>query len=161
MNSEFKAFQKLVTNPFKYKAFLITKLPMGLFAGLKILHLSESACSVSVKYKRINTNPFKSIYFAVLSMAAELSTGTLALGHVYKRKQHVSTLIVKVEGEFYKKAVGKITFTCNDGPAIADAVEQTIATKQGVTVQAVSIGINEAGEEVARFVFTWSFKGKS
>ena len=44
------------------------------------------------------------------------------------------------------------------GPCtIQDAVE----SKEGRTYQATSIGYNTDGEEVARFMVTWSFKAKS
>jgi hypothetical protein len=160
MNTEFSSFKKFITNPIKYRLFLITKLPMGFISGLKIEELTEAKASVSVRFKWLNQNPFRSIYFAVLSMAAELSTGIMSVGQVYKRKPTVSMLVVKVEADFYKKAIGKIIFTSNDGDKIANAVEDAVATGEGVTVQCISVGLNEAKEEVAKFVFTWSFKSK-
>jgi hypothetical protein len=93
-------------------------------------------------------------------MAAELSTGVLAFGNIYNRKPPVSMLVSKVEGEFFKKAIGKIVFTCNDGTIIAKAIEQSIATGEGVVVNCTSTGVNEQGEIVASFTFTWSFKSK-
>jgi hypothetical protein len=140
---------------------MLSKLPMGLLSGLKVLELNETLASVSVHFNWLNQNPFRSIYFAVLSMAAELSTGILAFGQVNNRKPAVSMLVVKLEADFYKKAVGKIVFTCMDGDKIADAIEQTLLTGEGVVLQCVSVGINEQNEEVAKFIFTWSFKSKS
>jgi hypothetical protein len=134
---------------------------MGLLSGLKVLDLNETQASVSVRFNWLNQNPFRSIYFAVLSMAAELSTGILAFGQVNDRKPAVSMLVVKLEADFYKKAVGKIIFTCADGVKIAEAVEQTLLTGEGVVLQCVSVGVNEQNEEVAKFIFTWSFKSKS
>lgn len=160
MNSNFQTFKQQITSPIKYRLFMLSKLPMGFISGLKIVQLEAAAASVSVKFKWVNQNPFKSIYFAVLSMAAELSTGILAFGQIYQRKPAVSMLVVKMEAAFYKKAVGKIIFACNDGNAIAKAIEQTITTGEGINVTCTSIGINEQGEEVAKFVFVWSFKAK-
>ncbi len=156
----FQAFRKQLTNPIRYRLFMLAKLPMGFVSGLKIVQLEEAGASVSVRFKWVNQNPFRSIYFAVLSMAAELSTGSLAFGQIYQRKPGVSMLVVKMEGEFYKKAIGKIVFTCNDGLAIANAIQQTIDTGQGISVPCTSIGMNEQGEAVAKFVFVWSFKAK-
>jgi hypothetical protein len=45
--------------------------------------------------------------FACLAMAAEMSTGVLAMAHVYKRKPAISMLVVKMEAEYFKKATGK------------------------------------------------------
>ncbi|MFY7964972.1 MAG: thioesterase [Chitinophagaceae bacterium] len=160
MNPQFHLFKKQITNPFNYALFMLSKLPMGFVSGLKIISLSQQEAAVSVRFKWINQNPFKSIYFAVLSMAAELSTGVLAFAQIYKRKPGVSMLVVKLEAEFYKKAVGKITFTCNDGDKIEAAIEQSINENIGTIVQCTSIGKNIEGEDVARFIFTWSFKAK-
>ena len=160
MNANFHLFKRQITNPVKYRLFMLSKLPMGFISGLKVVELNESKAAVAVRFKWVNQNPFRSIYFAVLSMAAELSTGILAFGQVFQRKPAVSMLVVKVEAEFYKKAVGKIIFTCTEGNKIADAVEQTIATGEGVTIQCVSVGLNDANDEVAKFIFTWSFKAK-
>ncbi|MFY7652108.1 MAG: DUF4442 domain-containing protein [Chitinophagaceae bacterium] len=161
MNPNFHSFQKKITNPIKYRAFLLAKLPLGFITGLTITSLTEEQAAVSVKFGWINQNPFKSIYFAVLSMAAELSTGVLALGQVAGRKPAVSMLVTKCEGQFLKKATGKIVFTCKDGNAIAKTVEGALATGNGVEIKAATEGINEKGETVAIFHFTWSFKAKS
>ena len=160
MNPQFNQFKKQITNAFWYRLFMLSKLPMAFFSGLKIVSLSPQQAIITVKFKWINQNPFKSIYFAVLSMAAELSTGILAFAQTYKRHPKVSMLVVKLEAEFFKKAIGTITFTCNDGDKIIAAIEQTIQQNIGTTVQCLSIGKNSDGEEVARFIFTWSFKAK-
>ncbi len=159
MPNNFNAFRAIIFNPIKFKIFLLTRLPMGFLAGLKVTELTEQNAVVLVQYKWLNQNPFNSIYFAVLSMAAELSTGILPFGFIYKQTP-VSMLVIKNEGNFYKKAIGKISFICNDGAAIQQAIEQTIKTKEGVNINCTSVGINEKGEEVARFIFTWSFKAK-
>ena len=94
-------------------------------------------------------------------MAAEMSTGVLCMANIYKRNPPVSMLVVKTEASFYKKATGKILFTCTDGAAIAALVEDAIATGEGKTIACRSAGKNLAGEIVAEIVCTWSFKGRS
>ncbi|MBP6288168.1 MAG: thioesterase, partial [Ferruginibacter sp.] len=80
----------------------------------------------SVPYKWLSQNPFRSTYFACLSMAAEMSTGVLALAHIYKRQPAVSMLVSKVEGTFLKKAIGRTRFTCEDGQIIKQTIEDAI-----------------------------------
>ena len=160
MNPQFNSFKKQITHPIKYRLFMLSKLPMGFISGLKIEHLSVEQSSISVKFMWVNQNPFRSIYFAVLSMAAELSTGLLSFGQIYKRQSQVSMLVIKCEATFLKKATGKIIFTCNDGNKIENAIEQTLTTGEGVIIQAASIGKNNNDEDVAKFLFTWSFKAK-
>ena len=62
--------------------FFILKLPMAFLARLRVRELSVDKCLVSVPYNYWNKNPFKSMYFAVQAMAAELSTGALVMLHL-------------------------------------------------------------------------------
>ena len=94
-------------------------------------------------------------------MAAEMSTGVLALAHIYKRQPAVSMLVSKVEGDFVKKATGMTVFTCEDGIMIKQTIEDAISSNEGRIVTARSYGRNAAGEIVAEFAITWSFKVKS
>jgi hypothetical protein len=134
---------------------------MAFLAGLKIRELNDNYCAVTIRYKHLNTNPFKSLYFACLSMAAELSTGAIAMENIYKRKPAVSMLVTRIEGEFLKKAIGLITFTCSESKKISDTVDASIAENIGKTIEVISNGKDEAGDIVAVFKLTWSFKPKS
>ena len=154
------SFFRLVNSPIKFRLFLFSKLPAAFFSGLKIVHCNEEECTVSIPYKWFTQNPFRSTYFACLGMAAEMSTGALAMAHVYQRKPVVSMLITAVESKFLKKAVDKTFFVCNEGGAIKHAVEQACATGNGQTITVVSKGFNQQNELVAEFLFTWSFKVK-
>ena len=141
--------------------FLLTKLPAAFFAGLSLKELTAERAAIAVRYSWFNKNPFRSTYFAILSMAAEASTGILCMAAMYKRSPSVSMLIVKIEGNFYKKAVGKIMFRCQDGAMIQQAVEDAISSGESKSVTCTSIGVNAAGEEVATFFCTWSFRARS
>ncbi|MBD1398059.1 DUF4442 domain-containing protein [Pontibacter sp. JH31] len=139
---------------------MLAKLPMAYLAGLKVAAISEERAMVTISYKYLNKNPFNSIYFASLSMAAELSTGLLCMAQTYKSDPAVSMLVVHMEADFMKKAVGRISFSCEDGARIKAAADQTKITGEGVTVVATSIGTDESGDKVAEFRFTWSLKAK-
>src|SRR5687768_1087460 len=147
-------------HPFKFRMFLLLKLPSAFFAGVRIRDIDEKHCIVTVPYKWFSQNPFKSTYFACLSMAAEMSTGALAMAHLYKRNPAVSMLVVKVESEYLKKAAGRTTFICSDGETMLNAIEESTATGEGRIIRAKSIGKNTDGEIVAEFYITWSFKVK-
>lgn len=140
---------------------MLARLPMAFLAGLRVGALSEKRAVVTIRYKYLNKNPFNSIYFANLAMAAELSTGLLCMMQTYKASPAVSMLVVHMEGNFTKKALGRISFLCEDGEKIKAAADQTKATGEGVTVVATSVGIDEVGDKVAEFRFTWSLKAKS
>lgn len=94
-------------------------------------------------------------------MAAEMSTGLLAMAHLYQSTPAVSMLVTKLEADFFKKATERIFFTCSDGKAFEEAVEGTIADGLPRTVRARAVGKNSLGEIVADFHITWSLKSKS
>ena len=161
MAPNFAAFRALIMHPIKFWLYMLVKLPMGFLAGLKLTELDPDKAVVQVKYKWLTQNPFGSMYFAVLSMAAEFSTGILCLANIYKSDPAISMLVVKMESHFYKKAVGIITFTCSDGDAIIAMVQTAKKTGEGVTIVSKSTGLNQNGEVVAEFFITWSIKAKA
>lgn len=151
------AFRRQVLSPTKLRLFLLQKLPMAWLAGLRLAQLTPERATVTVRYKYLTQNPFHSIYFACLAMAAELASGIQAMMHV-QAGGPVSMLVVKMEAEFTKKAVGLIAFTCPDGPRIAQAIVESRATGEGRTAECTSTGVDEAGAVVAVFRITWSFR---
>jgi hypothetical protein len=93
-------------------------------------------------------------------MAAELSSGAMAIAEVKAAPRPVSMLVFDMQAKFTKKAQSKVIFTCRDGIALRDAVRKTLESGEGVTVPITSIGIDEAGDQVSEFKFTWTFKAK-
>ena len=160
MNINAAKFLRLIKHPIKYRMFLFYKLPAAFFSGVRIIDADETKCEVSVPFKWLTQNPFRSTYFASLAMAAELSTGVLAMMHVYGRKPPVSMLVTKMEASYFKKAVGKTIFSCEDGKQISEVIEEIILTNESQSTIVKSVGKNKDGEIVAEFFFTWSFKTK-
>lgn len=160
MDSNLSSFIRTLKHPLKFRAFLLQKLPSAFFAGVRIREMDAHKCVVSVPYKWFSQNPFRSTYFACLSMAAEMSTGALAMAHLYKRQPPVSMLVVNVDSTYMKKAVDQTVFTCADGELFRKVIEEAIETGEARTVKARSVGQNREGEVVAEFYITWSFKVK-
>ena len=155
-----EALRRRILSPWKLKLFMLGKLPMGLLAGLRVTAFDERKASVSIRLGYLTKNPFRSIYFACLAMAAELASGVQGIVQASDGSP-VSMLVVGMEATFTKKAVGRVVFTCEDGEAIAQAVAATRAEGEGRTVPCLSVGRDEAGDEVATFKLTWSFKAKA
>jgi hypothetical protein len=153
-------FIQLVKHPFKFRLFLLTKLPSAFFCGVRVKNISTEKAMVTVPYKWFSQNPFNSTYFACLAMAAEMSTGLLAMMNTYQRNPSVSMLVVSLEAVYHKKAKGLTTFTCEDGTAISHTVEEALTSGEARSIQARSTGRNEQQELVAEFFITWSFKSK-
>jgi len=147
--------------PSKLNTLLIFRLPIAYIGGVRARGISEKQSKVSVTHRWINQNPFRSMYFAVQAMAAELATAALVIYHIRKSKQNISMLIVSNKADFTKKATGKIVFTSDDGHKIEETIQKAIQTKQGQTCWMKSIGINQNGEQVSEFDFQWTIKVKS
>ncbi len=161
MNPSQKDFLKLANHPFKFRVYLLYKLPAAFFSGVKVRKINEEKCSTSVPFKWLTQNPFRSTYFASLAMAAEMSIGALALSNVYKRTPSISMLVIKMEATYFKKATGTIFFVCEQGKEITTVIDEAVETGEAKSIIAKSTGKNNAGELVAEFLFTWSFKTKS
>ncbi len=145
----------------KLNSFLLLKLPAAYFTGVRVKALNDEICVVGVKHRWINQNPFKSMFWAVQGMAAELATGALVINKIRSTGKKVSMLVVTNNASFTKKATGFIRFTCVDGLKIDAALEKAIATGEGQTVWLNAKGLNSDGVEVSDFNFEWTLKMKS
>lgn len=148
-----------LNTPWKMRLYFLQKLPSLAFWSVKVKHCDAQQAQVTIPFRWRTQNPFRSTYFAALCGAAEFSTGLLALLAI--GDQRVSMLIVNLEAEFIKKAVGLTTFTCKEGKDMQAIVQQALATKEPQKIKVTSVGTNADGEVVAKMTFTWSFKAKS
>lgn len=146
-------------NPLKLWLWLFLKLPSALFMGVRVKSVTPERGEVTMPYGWKSQNPFNSIYFAAQMAAAEFSTGALATLAITGRGK-VSMLVGHIETEFTKKATSKVTFTCDDGNMVFEAVERAIQTGEAQTITMTSTGVQATGEVVSVTKITWSFKAK-
>lgn len=151
----------MTISPSKLNTYLLFKLPAAYLTGIRTTFLNKDRCEVSVKHRWINQNPFNSMFWAVQGMAAELTTGALVISYIKASNHNISMLVLNNKASFSKKAKGRITFTCNQGKDVAEAIERTIATGKGETVWLHSKGVDAQGDEVSSFSFEWTLKVKS
>ncbi len=147
-------------SPSKINTFLLFKLPSAYFTGVRVKSISETTCITTVKHRWINQNPFKSIFWAVQGMAAELSTGAMVMAKIKESNKNISMLVANNRATFTKKAKGRILFTCTDGALINEAIDKTISTGEGQTIWMKSEGKDAAGDVVSAFEFEWTLKVK-
>jgi len=140
--------------------FLMFKLPAAFICGVRLKSINNKMAQVAVTYRWINQNPFNSMYFAVQSMAAELSTGSLIMAKIQLSNSKINMLVTNHKGAFTKKAIGKIIFTCNDGKKIDDAIAKTLQNGEWEKVALQSVGVDEQGDEVSQYNFEWSVRAK-
>jgi hypothetical protein len=139
---------------------MLLKLPLAYIGGVRVKTLSEEQATVKITHKWMNQNPFKSMFWAAQGMAAEMSTGVLVMKAIEDSKENGSMLVTHQEASFYKKATGKILFTCKGGDEIRKAIKMSKQSKEGQVVQLIAEGKNEDGVVVSKFNFEWSLKVK-
>jgi hypothetical protein len=136
---------------------MLFKLPAAWLTGVRLSLINEGKCEVKVRFKWINQNPYRSMFWAVQAMAAELTTGMLLTKSIQDSNSDISMLLVSNKSSFYKKAVGKITFVCDEGEIAKQLINSTI---KNTTSKAwfKAKGYDEAGDQVSEFDFEWSCK---
>lgn len=144
----------------KINLFNLVNLPAAYFTGVRTKYIDNTKCVVTVKHRWINQNPFKSMFWAVQGMAAELTTGALVLSKIKNSGHNISMLVATNNATFTKKATGRITFECNEGHLVDEAIAKAIETKEGQTVWLNANGVNSEGLQVSEFNFQWTLKVK-
>lgn len=137
------------------------KLPSAYFTGVRAKYIDDTKCIVSVKHRWINQNPFRSMFWAIQGMAAELTTGALVMKKIKESEKKIGMLLANNNATFTKKATGRITFECNEGSKIDAAILKAIDTGEGVLISLHAKGKNVNGVEVSHFNFEWTIKVKS
>ena len=143
--------------PNQINKWMLFKLPAAWLTGVRILSISDAKCEVKVRFKWINQNPYRSMFWAVQGMAAELTTGMLLTKSIQESNTNISMLLVGNKSNFYKKAVGKIKFICDEGEVAKELIN---LTKKNITHKAwlKAKGFDETGDMVSEFDFEWSCK---
>ena len=103
-------YQKKVLNPVLFRIGMLKRLPSVVFWGISISWIDDQLCKVRIPFTWRTQNPFKSIYFAALAGAAELSTGALCQMLLADRVPH-SMLVTDFRAEYFKKANTCLLYT--------------------------------------------------
>ena len=143
--------------PNKINRWMLFKLPAAWLTGVRLTLIDESKCEVKVRFKWINQNPYRSMFWAVQAMAAELTTGMLLTKSIQDSNSDISMLLVSNKSSFYKKAVGKITFVCDEGEIAKQLINSTIKNTTSKAWFKAKV-YDEAGDQVSEFDFEWSCK---
>jgi len=136
-------------------------LPAAWICGVRVDSSHEDSCVVRVKHRWINQNPFKSLFWAVQGMAAEMAGGLLLMDKINRSGHSIAMLLVGSSSIFTKKATGKILFTYDMGKALDQLILDAVTTKLPQTITIKTNGVNQQGDVVSEFSFQWSIKLRS
>ena len=95
----------MANTPSKFNTFTFFKLPSAWWCGVRLSHLDEKRAVTTVTHKWINQNPFKSMFWAVQGMAAELSTGAMVIDQIKNSGRKISMLVQNNNANFSKAFV--------------------------------------------------------
>ena len=79
-------------------------LPAAWICGVRVDLEESNKCVVRVKLGFINKNPFKSLFWAVQGMAAEMPGGLLIQNKIKSSGQNIAMLLVGSSSKFTKKS---------------------------------------------------------
>jgi hypothetical protein len=136
-------------------------LPSAYISGVRVQSIEDDKCVVRVKHRWINQNPFKSLYWAVQGMAAEMPGGLLLQNKIKKSGHSIAMLLIGSTSKFTKKAIGKILFTYDKGQDLDKLIHDAVKTKLPQKISINTKGIDEKGDVVSEFSFEWSIKLRS
>ena len=147
--------QKLTT-PWKLRIWMMKRLPMGLISGMVIESLNENGCKVMLKDRFWIRNPFGSVFWAVMAMAAEMSTGVLV--YAYVSGTNTKYILIGVQGDFLKKLRGKSYYFCPSGQDVLRNLKSLENPGDTCTVLLPVTAYDQAGHIVAEFKFSWQLR---
>jgi hypothetical protein len=150
--------RRQMLDPWLFRAYLLRRLPLAAFAGLRLRRLDDTGCDVWLPGGWRTRNPFASTYFAAQAMAAEMSTGAPASILVGSAPASVAFILRGIRAVFTKRIAGGSLFTFEDVAGLRAAVERAAAGPEEQAYTGRSTGRTAAGEPAAEFDVTWSFK---
>jgi len=153
LSSEYSSLLKR----FRLKTFFLMSMPAAWFAGLRIDRLDSENCVTSLPGGWRTQNPFKTMYWAVQGMGAELATGAAPFAISKSMPEKLRMFVVGTEAKFIKRANGRIHFNCSEVSKTKDAIQESMDTGQSVEVDIKSTGTDSSGEIVSEWIFKWNF----
>jgi hypothetical protein len=143
-------------NRWQLRFWMLKHLPMGLLSGMYIESLGEEGCKVVLKDRWWIRNPFRSVFWAVMSMAAEMSTGALMYAYVSGSK--LQFILVQMEAKFFRKAKGKSSYFCYSGQDVLRWMQNIEDTGDTSVVILPVVARDEDNQILAEFKFYWQLR---
>ncbi len=142
------------------RTWSLLKIPVLWFVRPSVLELTGEQVVVKIPFRRRTKNHLGSMYFGVLCIGADTAGGLIAMKRIQETGNKVSLIFKDFSAEFLKRAEGPVHFVCTEGAAVADLVDQAMASGERVSmpvhVTATVPSIDD--EPVAQFVLTLSLK---
>jgi len=159
---------KLISKEMKATWFIryfgLSKVPLIFYCRPTVVKLTEETTIIKIPFKRRNKNHLKSMYFGALAVGADVASGVLAMHLIRKSGRNISSVFKDFKADFLKRPEGDTHFTCDDGLAVKNLIDEATKTGERVNMQVkITATVPEiSGDEpVAEFILTLSLKDKS
>lgn len=146
------------------RSFGFWKVPLIFYCRPSVVEFSSETVIVKIPFKRRNRNHLKSMYFGTLAVGADVAGGMLAMNLIRKSGRKISLVFKDFKAEFLMRPEGDTYFTCNDGQAVKNLIDETIRTGERVNMPlkiTATVPEISGDEPVAEFILTLSLKDKT
>jgi acyl-coenzyme A thioesterase PaaI-like protein len=143
--------------------FGITKVPLIWYCRPKVIEHTDERLEIKIPLRRRTKNHLGSMYFGVLAVGADVTSGFLAMDPIMKSGRNIALLFKDFKADFLKRPEGDVHFYCGDGLAVRELVKIAIETGERhnftLTIEATVPSISP--DVVARFELTLTLKDKT
>ena len=142
-------------------AFGALKVPLIFFLRPRVVELSPERVALRIRLGRRSRNQAGSMYFGALMSGADMVPGILAVTLGRRLHKAVSFAFKDCQVRFLQRASGDVTFVCEDGQLIEQAIRDSAESKGRQEVHAkvrALVGPEERRTQVADFTLTLSLK---
>jgi len=146
------------------RLFGLTKIPLLLYIRPSVIEMSKKKVVVKIPLRRRTKNHLNSMYFGALAIGADCSGGLMAMKLIKESPHNIALLFKTLTAEFLKRAEGDVHFTCEEGDAIADLVNEATQSSERVEspIHVTATVPGKLGDEpVAKFTLILSIKKRS
>jgi len=128
--------------------------------GLRLEMLDDQICTIGLRYRWRNRNPFGSVYFAAQAAASELATGLPAFLEIRRiRDQQISMLVMDIQMNFLRQARGKVYFRFDQIHLVRNAILRAKGTDDAQFCELTVVGLDaQTGDQVSTCRITWRFR---
>lgn len=114
------------------RAFGALKVPLILYCMPQVQRVDQDACVIAVPLTWRTRNHYKSMYFGVLAIGADMTAGLLAMNLTQNSDKAVGLLFKDFKADFHKRAMGDVVFRCDDGALVRQMVDRVLASPERV-----------------------------
>ena len=137
-----------------------TQIPMLRWITPRVIRCDAHGGEIEIPLNRRTHNHMGCMYVGVMAAGADLAGGYVAFRQMVELGKVTKLLFKDMHADFLKRAEGNVRFTCNEGAAIRDQVQEAIDTGERVNraFDVIASVPSKGPDPVARFRMTLSLK---